>query len=148
MSALLTTFGIDWHLLVAQVVNFLLLVAALTWFLYKPVLKMVRERERVVAKGVEDAEESARILREADGKAKERVDLAEGEAEKLVEHARRAASDERARILKETEERSLQVVRDAEARAAEAASRALRESEKEVARLAILAAEKVMRQKS
>lgn len=147
MGALATTFGIDWHLLIAQVINFAILVALLTWFLYKPVLKIVKERERVVGKGVKDAEESAKRLASADGEALERVGAAEKEAGNIVEHARHSATDERVQILKEAEERAARIALDAEARAKETAAQSLRQSEKEIARLALLAAEKVMREK-
>jgi F-type H+-transporting ATPase subunit b len=148
MGALLTTFGIDWHLLIAQSINFVILAVALTWLLYKPVLTMVKERERVVAKGVEDAEESAKLLSQADAEAGKRVDAAEKSAEEIVERARHAAAGERAKILKEAEERAKRVAGDAEARARETAAESLRKSEKEIARLALLAAEKVLRKES
>lgn len=148
MSALASTFGIDWHLLIAQIVNFGILALALTWFLYKPVLKMVKERERIVAKGVEDAEVSAQRLASAEGEAQKRALAAEKEAGSIVERARRSASDERAKILKEAEERSARVALDAEARAKETAAQSLRESEKEIARLALLAAEKMLKEKT
>ncbi|MEK7144576.1 MAG: F0F1 ATP synthase subunit B [Patescibacteria group bacterium] len=147
MGALATTFGIDWHLLIAQVANFAILVVVLTWLLYKPVLKMVQERERVIAKGVADAEESTERLARADSEAGKRVGAAEEEAGSIVERARHAATDERTKILKEAEERALRVALDADARAKEAMAHSLRESEKEVARLAILAAEKIMQEK-
>lgn len=144
MGALFTTFGIDWNLLIAQVVNFAILVVALTWLLYKPVLKMVKERERVVAKGVADAEESARLLAQADVEVEKLVGTAENEAGAIVERSRRSAADERTRILKEAEERSARVALDAESRARQTAEESLRKSEKEIARLALLAAEKVI----
>ena len=147
MGALATSFGLDWHLLIAQVANFAILVVVLTWLLYKPVLKMVQERERVIAKGVADAEESTERLARADSEVGERVGAAEEEAGSIVERARHAATDERTKILKEAEERALRVALDADARAKEAMAHLLRESEKEVARLAILAAEKIMQEK-
>ena len=145
MSALFTTFGIDWHLLLAQIANFVVLVVALTWLLYKPVLNMAKERERVIVKGVEDAEEAARRLSHADAEATKRLTNADKEAGGIVEHARHAATNERVRMLKEAEERAVRVSSDAEARAKEITAKALRDSEKEIARLAILAAEKVLR---
>ena len=145
MSALFSTFGIDWHLLLAQIANFVVLVVALTWLLYKPVLNMAKERERVIGKGVEDSEEAARRLSHADTEATTRLTNAEKEAGWIVEHARHAAASERTRMLKEAEEGAVRVASDAEARAKETAAKMLRDSEKEIARLAILAAEKVIR---
>lgn len=144
MSALLSTFGIDWHLLFANIVNFVILAALLTWLLYKPVMKAVTERERVVAKGVEDAEEAAKRLRDADAAARERMNAAETQATGIVETARRAAGDEKAKIVGDAEARAAHIAADAELRAKEASAKALRESEKEIARLAVLAAAKAM----
>lgn len=145
MDALLEAFGIDWKLLLIQAVNFGVLLAALTYFLYKPTMRVLDERRAKVAKGVEDAEAAEVKLREADSVAAGVLKSAEGEAEGIVSSARETASAEKARIVKEAEERAVAVASDAEARAKEAAARTLRESEKEIARLAVLAAEKAMR---
>jgi F-type H+-transporting ATPase subunit b len=147
MQDLASAFGIDWKLLLAQAVNFAIVLVALTYFLYKPVVRMLDERKRVVAQGVEDAKKAGEKLANADGEAHSRVATADKQAEEIVSSARESASEEKARILKEAETRAAMVTRDAQARATEAAAKALRESEREVARLAILAAEKVMRSK-
>jgi len=147
MSALLATFGIDWHLLLFNMLNFGVLVAALTYFLYKPVMKMVKERQSVVTKGVEDAEEAAEKLKAAEGTANMRINSAESEAVGIVDAARKSANEEKARIVKEAEARAASVAKDAEARAQEAHAKALRESEKEIARLAVLAAAKALHNK-
>ena len=66
MEQLFEAFGIDWKLLLAQAVNFGVLFVALTYFLYKPVLKTLDERKQKVAKGVTDAEAAEKMLAEAD----------------------------------------------------------------------------------
>ncbi len=148
MEQLFGAFGIDWKLLIAQAINFGVLLAALTFLLYKPVLKTLEERKEKVAKGVLDAEEAEKKLASADGVAAERLREAEGSAETIVSNARDAAQGEKARILKEAEARATDVALDAEARAKESQAKALRESEKEISRLAVLAAEKVLREKA
>lgn len=148
MEQLFDAFGIDWKLLIAQAVNFGVLLVALTYFLYKPVLKTLDERREKVAKGVLDAEEAAQKLASADSEVSQKLQFAEGEAEGIVASARETAGAEKTRILREAEARAADIAADADARAKEAAAKALRESEKEVARLAVLAAEKVIRQKA
>ncbi len=147
MTALFETFGIDWQLLIAQAVNFLVLAVGLTYLLYKPVLRMVRERQAFVAKGVEDAEAAAVALKDADAAVRQRTDAAEREASGIVERARQSASDEKARISAEAEERAAKIAADAEMRAKETAAKALRDSEQEIARLAVLAAGKALADK-
>ncbi len=146
MESLLTAFGIDGKLLLAQLVNFGVLFVALTWLLYKPVMKTLDERAAKIAQGVEDAELASKKAETADEDAAKVVKGAETEAEGIVAGARDLAGSEKARIMKEAEARAAQVAADAEARATETAAKALRDSEKEIARLAVLAAEKVLRE--
>ena len=145
MSQLFAAFGINGSLILAQAVNFALLLVVLRLFLYKPVMAMIEKRRAVVAQGVEDAARAKEKLEGADAEVASRVEGAEKEADSVLASAREAAQLERTRIVREAEARAESVERDAQARADEAATRTLRESEKEIARLAVLAAEKAMR---
>lgn len=145
MEQLFFAFGIDGKLLIAQLINFGVLFVALTWLLYKPVMKTLDERRMKIAQGVEDAEAATQKLATADEEASKVVHGAESEAEGIVANAREAANAEKTRIMKEADARAAQVAIDADLRAKEAAAQALKGSEKEVARLAVLAAEKVLR---
>jgi len=127
MSELFSAFGIEWELLIAQAVNFAIVLVALWYFLYKPVLTMLEKRKEVVAQGVEDAAQAKETLAGADDEASRRVATAGNEAERIVLVAREAATGEKVRFLKEAEERAVAIARDAEARAAETAARAARE---------------------
>ncbi len=145
MQQLLDAFGINGSLLLAQAVNFGILLVVLWYFLYKPVMKTLSDRQQKVAQGVLDAERAAQKLAGADAEASKLVGSAEAEATNIVTSARNTGKEERDRIVKEAEARSSAIAADANARAKETSAKALRESEKEVARLAMLAAEKIMR---
>ncbi len=145
MQQLLSAFGIDWRLLIAQAVNFAIVLVALWYFLYKPVLGVLAKRQEVVAKSVAEAARAGEKLAGADSEASKRVAAADVQAEGIVSAARESATAEKQRLLKEAEERAVAVTRDAEARANEVAARVARESERDVARVAILAAEKILK---
>lgn len=147
MEQLLTTFGIDWHLLLIQMLNFGIVLLALNYFLYKPVFLMLAKRQELVRQGVEDAKEAERILQGADAKAEASIQQADEEAARVVAQARELATAEKQRLLKESEERAAAIASDADARAKETLLRARKESEKEVARLAVLAAEKILQKR-
>lgn len=144
MSELFSAFGVKWSLLIAQAVNFGIVLIALWYFLYRPVLAVLEKRQKAVAHGVEDAARAGEMLAKADGEAEMRVKAADKQADDIVTAAREAGNEEKARLLKEAEARAVAVTRDADARAAEVAARSARESEREVARLAVLAAEKIL----
>jgi F-type H+-transporting ATPase subunit b len=145
MGQLFAAFGIQFPLLIAQTVNFAVLMVALWYLLYKPVMKVIEARKQKVAQGVLDAEAAAEKLSSADAEASTTVQQAEKEAEGIVASAREEAGSEKSRIVKEADARAAAIAADADARAKETAAKALRESEKEIARLAVLAAEKAMR---
>lgn len=147
MQQLFAAFGVNWSLLIAQAINFAIVFGALWYFLYKPVMSTLDERRRIVAQGVEDAEKASEKLAAADDVAADRVKKADAEAKGIVTTAREAADAEKARILKEAESRAASLSADASARASEDAARMKRESEKDIARLAVLAAEKVLKEK-
>lgn len=147
MDALIEAFGINGKLLIAQSVNFGLLVAGLTFFLYKPVLKMLKERQDLIDKGVRDAEEASRNALAAEKQRKEVLAAAEREAEERVQKSVDVGKEERAKIVERAQAQSEALLKDAELQAAELSRKALKESEKEIARTAILAAEKILASK-
>src|SRR3989338_2301217 len=144
MNELLTVFGVNWKLLLVQGVNFALLLAVLTYFLYKPVLRLIDERRQKIAEGVRTAEAAAVKLAEAQKKGDGIVGNASREAELLVKTARARAEEKGSEIVKSAEARAQGVLADAATRAEEAKRQAIKESEKEIARAAMLAAEKIL----
>ncbi|MDO8514849.1 MAG: F0F1 ATP synthase subunit B [bacterium] len=148
MGELFATFGVDWKLLVIQAVNFGLLLSVLTYFLYKPILKIIDERREKIAEGVRTAEAASRRLAEAKEEGEGIVGTAAREAEGLVASARSRADEKGSEIMKVAEARAAATIKEAAERAEEAKRQALKESEHEIARAAMLVAEKILREKS
>ena len=95
---------IDWWTLGLQTVNVLVLVWILARFLFKPVAKIIAERQQA-ARAALDAAERARAEAEADRKAAqaERERIARTRAE-LLGQAQAAAEAEKRRLLAEAQE--------------------------------------------
>jgi F-type H+-transporting ATPase subunit b len=148
MSQLFVTFGINWQLLLIQAVNFAVLLVGLWYFLYGPIMRIIDERREKIAEGVRTAEAAAHRLEEAKTEGDTMVGNAGREAEALVATARARADEKGNQMIKEAQSRADKMMVDAEARAGEAKRQAILESEKEIARTAMMAAEKILRQKS
>ncbi len=146
MESLFSAFGIEWKLLLAQGVNFLILVGGLTYLLYHPVMKMLDERKALIAKGVDDAEAATRVKTEIESERTSRIATAETQANEIVVRAETDGKEKRAEIVHAAQERSEQIVADARAQALELEREALKKSEKEIARVAVLAAEKILKE--
>jgi F-type H+-transporting ATPase subunit b len=147
MEQLAVVFGVNWKLLLVQAINFGLLLTALTYFLYKPVLGIIDERQKKVAEGVRTAELAAKKLEDAKSEGEQIVGGAAREAEGLVAGARTRAEERGSEIVKAAEARAQATLKDATERAEESKRAALKESEREIARAAMLAAEKILRQR-
>lgn len=148
MGELFAVFGINWKLLLIQALNFGILLVILWKFLYTPVLKMIDERRAKIAEGVKNAEEAGEKLAQSEAKGKEMEATASREAEKIVASARERAEEKGAELVRAAETRAEAVLADAEAHAEESKRQALKQSEREIARAAMLAAEKILREKS
>lgn len=148
MSELFAAFGLNWKLLLIQAFNFGILLFVLWRFLYEPILKLIDDRREKVAEGVRKAETADRRLTEADLQGKGIVASASKEAETIVSSARSRADEQAAEILARSQERAEQTLSDAQVRAEEARRQALATGEKEIARAAMLAAEKILRERS
>jgi F-type H+-transporting ATPase subunit b len=113
---------INWFTVIAEVINFLILVWLLRRFLYKPVLKAIDEREKKIASQLKDAkaketeakkeqDEFARKNETFDKEKKKLMDKAIAETneerQKLFEAARNEATELRSKLnesLKEMQE--------------------------------------------
>ena len=148
MNQLFAAFGINWQLLAMQATNFGLLLLVLWYFLYKPVLAIIDERRNKIAESVIVAAEAQQTLENAKVEHDDIVGKASREAENLAMTSRARAEERGTEIVKQAEAKAASVLQDASARAEEAKRKAMAESSKEIARAAMLAAEKIMREKS
>lgn len=144
MEDLVHAFGIDWKLLLAQGVNFVILLAVLSYFLYGPLMRTLKDRADKIAKGLADAD--AATAERAQVAAEKSAVLAEAnhQGELIVARAEEQGKHERAEIVKSAQARAEAVLKDAEAAGEEAKRRAMKESEAEIAKAAVLAAEKIL----
>ncbi len=71
MESIISTFHIDWKIIVAQAINFAIVFVVLYIFALKPLNKMMKERSEKISKGLLDAKESNILLQKAEEEYKE-----------------------------------------------------------------------------
>jgi len=148
MEQLIEAFGIDVRLIFIQVFNFGILLAVLTYYLYKPVLRMLDERQKKIAQGLEDAKKAEAALAVAEEEKKHIIASANTEAEAMAQRATEHAAQKAEHIVSDAHKKAEQVIKDAAGRSSEMKAQALKESEAEIAKLAVLAAEKVLKERA
>jgi len=148
MEQLINAFGIDVKLIIIQVVNFVVLMSALTYFLYKPVLKILADREEKIVQGIKDAEAAAVAKASAESEKQGILSNAHREAEEVAKNAKTFADEKSESIVAEARTKAELVIKEAELKSNELKLQAKKESEAEIAKLAILAAEKILKEKN
>ena len=88
---ILETFGVKPILLLAQIVNFIILLFLLNKFAYKPIMKVLDDRKHKIETSMRQAEEVEKKLAETEASQKEIIGRAERESTKIIEEARAAA---------------------------------------------------------
>ena len=142
----ITDIGINLPVLIAQTVNFVVLLVILRLVLYKPVLRMLDERRERIREGLSAAERGREQAEQANRDAQAHIDAARREGQQIVAQAQQVAQrlqeDARQQAQRQGEamlERArseIQLERDA----------AIAELRREFADLTIAAAEKVIGQ--
>ncbi len=142
----LKSLGINLPSLVAQLVNFTILLVVLYMFAYKPLLKMLDERKRRIQEGLDAAEQAKDRLTRAEEEVASQIERSRQEGQSLIGQAQQVA----ARIQEEARQ---QARTDAEALLIRARGEiqlerdsAIAHLRREFADLTITAAEKVINQ--
>jgi F-type H+-transporting ATPase subunit b len=145
MNEILSAFGVDWPSLLAQVVNFAILVFILSKFVYRPMLKIIDERRSIIASSLKKAEEIDRrrelldadrvkILRKADEEAGALLARAKTEAEAMRTEIEAAAKAQASSIVAKGLQQ-LQIER----------THMMKEIQEKLARTIVQSAEKILR---
>lgn len=122
-------FGVDPLLLAAQVVNFLVIFFILRKFAFKPILDVLKKREKIIKDGLKDAEEGRKILEDAEIKEKDILKKANLKAEKIIDDAKLEALE----AGKEIEEKSKKEAEDMIKSAQEQIDKNYKDAEKKLA---------------
>ncbi|PIT92009.1 MAG: hypothetical protein COU08_04100 [Candidatus Harrisonbacteria bacterium CG10_big_fil_rev_8_21_14_0_10_42_17] len=118
MKELLQALGIDWKLLLAQAVNFLIVLIILRLTIYKPVLNMLKNRRIKIEKGLQDAEEAGKRLEGVAALEKERLAKAEKQAITIVERSEGEAKAKGIAMTEAARKKEIEIIEGAERAAA------------------------------
>lgn len=143
----LAKLGIDWKLLLAQGVNFLILLWVLRRFAYRPMLEFLEKRTRRIEAGLRDAKRAEEKLRDIEGQERDVLETAKKEAGDIVHRAREAAREASEKMLTESRAEAAHLLEDAHAKLEGETARMKKEIQSEISDLVILATEKVLKEK-
>ena len=84
--------------LIAQIVNFLILVGILTKFAYKPLMKALEDRQKKIADSIDSAERERQEAQQLKLNYQQQLSDARAEAQAIVEKAEKLAEETKEQI--------------------------------------------------
>ncbi len=144
MDSIITAFHLDIKILIAQLINFAVVIFVLYRFAIKPLGKLMKERSSTIEKGLHDAKSNAETLL----KTKEEYEAALAEARKeangIFAKARIDAEKKKTEMMEDAKREVAKTLEQGKAQLNEEKSKMLDEAKKELANLVVSATEKVL----
>ena len=127
MEELISKLGIQWQLLIAQIINFAVVAFVLWKFAYKPVVKILEARREKIERSIVQAERIERDRAKMNEEYKETLTRAKNEAEAIVNQAKRSGDQLLADMRADAESEYKKILTRAERDVAEQTEAAKRE---------------------
>ncbi|MFC1846395.1 F0F1 ATP synthase subunit B [Chloroflexota bacterium] len=144
MEGLFEGLGINLPLLIAFVVNFVILFGLLSIILYKPVLKMLDERQAKITESIEQAEQIKQQTAHAEEEIREHLDSARKEGQKIVAQAEEIGTRLKNEARDEARKEAESLIAKAKVEMQIQRDKDINELREQFADIAISAAEKVI----
>jgi len=144
MDELIKTFHIDWKLLIAQLVNFGIVLWVLYKFAIKPLSKTMDARTEEIEKSLEDAKKIEASLAQTETERQDKLDAAKKDAQEIIEKARQQGERQGKTMVDDAKREVQTVIAAAKEQIAQEKQSMLRELKAEVGTLVVKATAKVL----
>lgn len=144
MSDLIHNLGIDWKLLIAQLINFAILFFVLRRFAFRPLLALLDKRREKVVEGERVAAALAAAQAAGAVKAEEVLAYARKESTEIIVTAKKDAVRLRESLEADAKREVGKILAEGERRLQEAKVRVEAELQKELGAVVLLAAERAV----
>ncbi len=141
---LFSKLGIDWRLLIIQIVNFGILLFILKRYLYKPIIDMLEKRRERVQENVDLNEKIKKEINDFEQEKANQMEQVKNEAKNIISLASQRAQELEAKANEEAKAKSDATLEQARKVIGEEKSKIIEEARKEIAELVVDATEKLL----
>lgn len=135
--------GIDFKLLLIQIVNFLVLLFVLKKWVYKPFLKFLDDRAAKIHESLNASEKMRKDLKDFEVKKEEELAVLKEKSQVILESVRLEALEEKKSILEETTKEAKLIIETAKSQIEADRRKSFKDVQKEVATLALEISKKI-----
>ncbi len=147
MESIISTFHIDWKIIIAQAINFGVVFVVLYIFALKPLSKLMKERSEKIGKGIDDAKTNAELVAKAKIQYDEAIAKAKNEANKIFQDGKKEAEAKKSAMLEEAKKEVEAIITNGRKTLEADKVKIVEEAKKDIATLATLASEKILSSK-
>lgn len=141
---ILELFGVNWKLMLAQIVNFAIVFFVLWRFAIKPLLKTMESRNQEISSGLDNAKQAEERLLAVEKEVKAQLNVAKKEAMLILDKANSQAEENRKLTLNKAKSEVEVVVAKAKEQIAQEKEKMFVEAKKEFSQMLVLALDKVL----
>lgn len=147
MDSLIETFHIDWKTVIAQMVNFGIVFSVLYFFAFKPIKKIMDEREKKISKGLEDAKNNAEIIKKSKEDYEKVITEAKMEANNLFQKGKKEAEAKKSEMLEQAKKEVETLIQTGKKTLEIEKNKMVDEAKNEIVSLVVSATEKILKEK-
>lgn len=113
MAELIHHFGVDWRLLIAQAINFLVVLFVLKRFAYGPIVQMLRKRREEIERGLHATKEAVKRLAQVEELKEAAAEEAREKALLIVSKAEEIAEKHKEEIARQAAQKGGAIIAEA-----------------------------------
>jgi len=147
MNDIAETLGLDLSTFLWHTFNFIVLIALLTYFLYRPIVNMLDERSRRIEESLAAAERAQADVARADREREELLATTRREIQEMMAQAQQVSDRIQSEARTTAQQEAQRIIERAQQEAAAERDQAMAELRREVASLAVQAAERIINQR-
>lgn len=147
MDSLIETFHIDLKTIIAQAVNFAVVLVVLYFFALKPLKKIMDERSKTIEGGINDAKVNAEVLKNTKIEYDKMLAQARTEATAIFNQGKKEGEAEKMQMIENGKKEVANIIENGKKTLEAEKVKMVEEAKKEVAGLVLKATEKILEEK-
>lgn len=144
MDSFIETFHIDWKIIIAQAVNFVVVLFILNFLLIKPLKKTMKERSEKITGGLNDAKTNASLLEKTKKEYDEVIQKAREEAHTIFQEGKSDAEKKKTEMIENAKKEVETMINNGKKMLEGEKTKMVEEAKAEIVSLVVSATEKLL----
>jgi len=147
MDAIIESFGLNWKVFLAEIVNFTIVLGIIYWIVKVKVMPSLDLRHETIRSGVENAEKAGELLTQAEQDRDNIISAAEIQASETISHSVEKGKERETDIIADADKKAEGILEQAKEKGVQEKEGIIASSKEEIAKMITLGAEKVLASK-